>query len=55
MAEKVIENKADYVFGLKRNQKSLLEDVKLYFDKETAKYTRLVKEKDHGRIEQRRY
>ncbi len=23
--------------------------------KETAKYTRLVKEKDHGRIEQRRY
>ncbi len=55
MAEKVIENKADYVFGLKRNQKSLLEYVKLYFDKETAKYTRLVKEKDHGRIEQRRY
>ncbi len=27
MAEKVIENKADYVFGVKRNQKSLLEDI----------------------------
>lgn len=55
IAAKVIENHADYVLGLKENQPSLLDDVKLYLDKETAAYTRQTKEKDHGRIEQRTY
>ena len=55
IAAKVIENHADYVFGLKGNQTSLLEDVKLYFDHETAASTSQTKEKDHGRIESRTY
>ena len=53
IAAKVIENHADYVLGLKENQPSLLDDVRLYFDKEAAAYTSQTKEKGHGRIEQR--
>ena len=55
IAAKVIEKHADYVLGLKENQPSLLDDVRLYFDQETAAYTSQTKEKDHGRIEQRTY
>ena len=55
IASKIIENHANYVLGLKGNQMSLLEDVKLYFDNESAAYTSQTKQKDHGRIEQRTY
>ena len=51
IATKIIENHVDYVLGLKGNQMSLLENVKLYFDNELAAYTSQRKEKDHGRIE----
>jgi hypothetical protein len=34
---KITERKADYVIGLKENQDSLLEDVKLYFEGEYAR------------------
>ena len=47
IAAKVIENHADYVLGLKENQPSLLDDARLYFDKETAAYTSQTKEKNH--------
>ena len=55
IASTITENHADYVLGLKRNQSSLLDDVKLYFEKESATLTSQTKEKDHGRIEQRTY
>ena len=52
---KVIEQKGDYLFGLKENQPSLLEDVRLYF--ETARVEELDNfqtiEKNAGRIEKR--
>lgn len=55
IASKITENHADYVLGLKGNQLSLLDDVKLYFEKENAPLAARTKEKDHGRIEQRTY
>ena len=39
IASTITENHADYVLGLKRNQSSLLADVKLYFEKESAPLT----------------
>ena len=54
IAAKIIENKADYVLGLKGNQPELLDDVRFYFDNECASGTSQT-EKDHGRIEQRTY
>jgi len=56
IAEKIIKAQADYVFGLKGNQVSLHEDVKLYFEEgEESLATTVTKEKDHGRIETREY
>ena len=55
IASTITENHADYVLGLKGNQSSLLDDVKLYFEKESAPLTAQTKEKDHGRIEQWTY
>jgi predicted transposase YbfD/YdcC len=59
----IIDQKADYVLSLKGNQANLHEDVKLYLDTESTKEE--VKqtdhdcyettEKDHGRIDIRRY
>lgn len=54
IAAKIIENKADYVLGLKGNQPELLDDVRFYFDNECVSNTNWT-EKDHGRIEQRTY
>ena len=54
IAAKIIENKADYVLGLKGNQPELLDDVRFYFDNECVSGTSQT-EKDHGRIEQRTY
>lgn len=53
---RIIDQKGDYVIGLKNNQKSLLEDVEFFLKETTDKseideYTTL--EKNHGRIEKR--
>jgi predicted transposase YbfD/YdcC len=52
---KIAERKAEYVIGLKGNQGSLLEDVRLYFDREHAQTFFESLEKGHGRIEKREY
>ena len=54
--KKVIENEGDYIFGLKGNQKTLYDDVSLYFEDAELRakldsYTQI--EKNKGRIEQR--
>jgi predicted transposase YbfD/YdcC len=59
IAETIIKKKADYVFGLKGNQGTLHEDVKLYFEDSSFKdhpydYYETI-DGDHGRIETRRY
>lgn len=55
ITEKITEKKADYVLGLKGNQESIHEDVKLYFDTFTGSKKTRTCEKGHGRIETRRY
>lgn len=55
LAQKIREKKADYVLGLKGNQNSLDNDVKLYFDHIEAKQKTVTKEKGQGRIEIREY
>lgn len=55
IAEKICEKGADYILGLKANQPTLLEEVKLYFTTETVSVTAQTLEKDHGRIEKREY
>jgi predicted transposase YbfD/YdcC len=53
---KITERHADYVIGLKGNQGSLLEDAKLYFERERIQTTRIEPmEKGHGRLEEREY
>jgi predicted transposase YbfD/YdcC len=60
IAQRIREGKADYVFALKANQGTLLENVKLYLDDALARNFRDVPydshttvEKDHGRFEKR--
>ena len=55
IAKKITKKKADYVLGLKGNQNSLHEDVKLYFDHIEVNTKTVTKEKCHGRIETREY
>lgn len=55
IAEKICENRANYVLGLKANQPALLQDVKLYFETELGANQIATLEKDHGRIERREY
>lgn len=59
IAETIIKEKADYVFGLKGNQGTLRDDVKLYFEdqgfKDNAHDYHETIDGDHGRIETRRY
>jgi len=55
ITKKIAEKKADYVLGLKGNQSSLYDDVKLYFDHIEVKTKTVTKEKGHGRIETREY
>lgn len=62
IAQKIIEREADYVLALKGNHGTLHDDVKLYLDsimdkqlKDVAHETTETIEKDHGRIEERRY
>jgi predicted transposase YbfD/YdcC len=59
IAETIIKKKADYVFGLKGNQGTLHDDVKLYFEDQgftdnAHDYHETI-DGDHGRIETRRY
>jgi len=58
IAKKIVEKKADYVLALKENPPQLHEDVQLWLGTELAQ-KRLTWfetiEKDHGRIETRRY
>jgi predicted transposase YbfD/YdcC len=55
IAAKIAKRKADYVIGLKGNQGSLLEDAKLYFDRESVQTRVEPPEKGHGRLEKREY
>jgi predicted transposase YbfD/YdcC len=56
IVEKIYENKADYVIGLKANQPTLLNDVSLYFENFSQELPKhITKDKDHGRIETREY
>lgn len=54
IAERVIEEKADYVLALKGNQGSLQDDVRLFLDDpETRRDSATETDKGHGRIETR--
>jgi predicted transposase YbfD/YdcC len=58
IAKKIIEGKADYILALKGNHSQLHEDIKLWLDTEWKKGRLEIfetLEKDHGRIETRRY
>ena len=56
IVQKIVEKKANYVLGLKENQRSLYEDVALFFETFDGVYaSRTTIEKDHGRIEKREY
>ncbi len=55
IAKRIDQTGADYVFGLKGNQSSLHDDVKLYFETEKAKQKTVTHDKGHGRIETRNY
>lgn len=62
IAEKITKAEAEYVFGLKGNHEILYEDVRLYFEDENNDHsenhndnTIRETEKDHGRIETRKY
>ena len=52
---KIAERHADYVIGLKGNQSGLLEDTKLYFERESVQSLAEPPEKGHGRLEKREY
>ena len=62
IAEKIIDQGADYVLALKENHKNLYEDVKLYLDSIADNQLKNIPhqivetcEKGHGRVEVRRY
>ena len=55
IAEKIVGAEADYVFGLKGNQSSLHDDVRLYFENEDVADRTVTRDKGHGRIETREY
>jgi predicted transposase YbfD/YdcC len=56
IAARITEKEADYVIGLKGNQSTLLDDVKLFFESFMDECSRTkTLEKGHGRIEKREY
>ena len=55
IAKQIMGAEADFVFGLKGNQSSLHDDVKLYFETEKAPQKEVTHDKDHGRIEMSEY
>lgn len=53
---RIIQRKGDYLFGLKENQPSLLEDVRIFFEDQSNQNeweSSQTVEKDAGRIEKR--
>lgn len=54
IAEKIIEQKADYILSVKGNQKELLEQVESRFIRQKPEGTDETLEKGHGRIDTRR-
>jgi len=54
IAEKIIEEKADYILALKKNQSSLYEEVESRFKNIKSKKVDITIEKSHGRIEERK-
>ena len=50
---KIIEKHGDYVFGLKENQKTLHDNIELYFQNEKDLETFWITEKNGGRVEKR--
>ena len=56
IVQRIQDNEADYVIGLKGNQPTLLEEVSLYFqDFEKDLPSLVARDKGHGRIEKREY
>ncbi len=62
ICQQIIDQKADYIIGLKGNQGTLHEDVELFFDEHDAREIGegfveqcQTVDGDHGRIEERRY
>ena len=65
IAKTIIKCEADYILALKQNQKTLHDDVELYFEKEILTKTnkelekegkyQITYDKSHGRIEKREY
>jgi predicted transposase YbfD/YdcC len=62
IAQRIIEREGEYVLALKGNQGTLYNDIKLFMDsiidkelKEVVHQTAEMIEKNHGRIEERRY
>lgn len=65
IAKTIVDAQAEYVLALKENQKTLYNDVKLYFEEEILTKSKIelegekiyheTLEKDHGRIEKRKY
>lgn len=59
IGQQIVEQKGDFVIALKRNHKNLYEDVKTFFelepDNEAIKKFETGFEKEHGRIERRKY
>lgn len=62
IAEAIIEKEADYILALKKNQETLYDNVELFFDsiikdemKDVDVLKLISKEKNHGRIETRKY
>lgn len=62
IADQIVEQEGDYVIALKENQGSLHDDVKTFFELEAADKKKNPEieifetiEKDHGRIEKRKY
>ncbi len=54
IADKIIENEADYILSVKGNQKEMLEQVEHAFERQKADSEDETVEKGHGRIETRR-
>jgi predicted transposase YbfD/YdcC len=56
VVEKIVENGADYVIGLKGNQGTLRDDTEMYFNDFSSESAKVkMSEKGHGRIEKREF
>ena len=56
IVEKITQNKADYIIGLKQNQPALYRDAEDYFNEfQSELVSKITLDKGHGRIEKREY